>query len=209
MSPKLSLSKSLLTIPLCIALLTGCSKSEPEYVVVKNVETPPAAVEDHTGHDHAMGDHAAHAEAAPEGLGFTYAVPEGWTQMPPSQMILLSFDAGTPPNLIAECSISAFPGDVGGRLANINRWRRQVGLGPTTEDVAASMVKELMVSGMDAWQVDFTGPDGNGVNGNALRVIVTVVFKDGQSWFFKLSGNDSAVQEEVDSYATFLESVKF
>lgn len=214
MSPKLSIYKSILTIPLCLALLSGCGKREPEYVVVKNVESPPAVEEDHSGHDHAGHDHAghdhsAHAAEDAEGLGFTFEIPDGWTRNPPSQMKLLSFAAGNPPELMAECAVSAFPGDVGGQLANINRWRRQVGLGPASEEVAGSFVKEMKISGLDAWQVDFTGPPDNGVNGNALRVIVSVVSHNGQSWFFKLSGNDAAVEEEVDSYAKFVESVKF
>lgn len=204
MSPKLTVLKVLISIPV-LAVLAGCGKSEPEYVVVKNVEQPPAAEEDHSGHNHAMPDAmAAHPAPAPEGLGFTFAAPEGWTQQPPSRMKLLSFAAGSPPERVAECAVSAFPGDVGGQLANINRWRRQVGLGPTTEEVAQSFVKELTISGMEAWQVDFTGPEGTD-----LRVIVSVVSHNGQSWFFKLSGNAASVEGELDAYATFLDSVKF
>ncbi|NDV63104.1 hypothetical protein G0Q06_11625 [Puniceicoccales bacterium CK1056] len=204
MSPKLSKLQTLIIIPACLALLSGCGKSEPEFVVVKNVETPPAEVEDHSGHNHAMDEAHAHAEAAPQGLGFTFSIPEDWTQQPPSQMKLLSFKAGTPPELMAECAVSAFPGDVGGRLANINRWRRQVGLGPTTEEVADSFVQELKISGMDAWQVDFTGPGDP-----AGRVVVSVVFHNEQSWFFKLSGNEASVREELESYGTFIDSVQF
>ena len=205
MSPKLSKLQSLIIIPACFALLSGCGKSEPDYVVVQNVESPPAEVEDHSGHAHAMQDAAAAvAEAAPEGLGFSFSVPEGWTQQPPSRMKLLSFNAGSPPEQVAECAVSAFPGDVGGRLANINRWRRQVGLGPTSEEAMDAFVEELKISGMDAWQVDFTGPGED-----ALRVIVSVVFHNGQSWFIKLSGSEDAVEGELDSYASFIESVKF
>lgn len=196
-------------VPALLIILPGCGKQEPEYVEVQNVEKPAPAVDPHAGHDHGANDHAAHADAAAEGVGFTFAIPEGWTQSPPSSMKLLSFNAGTPPELVAECAVSAFPGDVGGRLANINRWRRQVGLGPTTEEVAESMVSSLTISGMDAWQVDFTGPAGTGANGGALRAVVAVVFHNGQSWFFKLTGNDSVVEGQMAAYAEFLNSVKF
>jgi hypothetical protein len=212
MSPKLTSLSALIALPVSLFVFSGCGKNEPEYVEVQNVEKAAPAVDEHAGHNHAPGEgHAVHADgaAAPEGVGFAYETPEGWTQMPPSSMKLLSFNAGAAPQLVAECAVSAFPGDVGGRLANINRWRRQVGLGPTTEEVAEAMVGSLTISGMDAWQVDFTGPAGTGMNGGALRTVVSVVFHNGQSWFFKLTGNDSVVEDELAAYAEFLKSVKF
>ena len=40
-----------------------------------------------------------------------------------------------------EIAISQFPGDVGGMLANINRWRGQVGLAPVTEPEIAGLIE--------------------------------------------------------------------
>lgn len=142
-------------------------------------------------------------------VGFSHTVPEGWVEMPPSAMKRLSLISGHPPQLVTECAVSVFPGDVGGQLANINRWRSQVGLGPVNPEAVDGFITELTMAGQEAWQVDLTGPQGSGVNGGAARSVVTVIFRDGHSWFFKLSGNDSAVEEELGAYRSFLESIQF
>jgi hypothetical protein len=210
MSPKITSTLTLPFITLSALLIAGCGKSEPEYVEVREVQEVPEQ-DPHAGHNHAPGEHgqvAAAAESA-SGVGFAYTVPEGWVEQAPSSMKLLSLAIGSPPELISELSVSAFPGDVGGQLANINRWRRQVGLGPITPEAMDGFVTNVLVSGLAGWQVDFTGPMGTGQNGGAARIVTTAVFKDGQTWFFKLAGNNTALDDELDKYAEFLKSVQF
>jgi hypothetical protein len=210
MSPKIASTLTLPLITLSALLIAGCGKSEPEYVEVREVQEVPEQ-DPHAGHNHAPGEHgqvAAAAESA-SGVGFAYTVPEGWVEQAPSSMKLLSLSIGSPPELISELSVSAFPGDVGGQLANINRWRRQVGLGPITPEAMDGFVTNVLVSGLAGWQVDFTGPMGTGQNGGAARIVTTAVFKDGQTWFFKLAGNNTALDEELEKYAEFLKSVQF
>lgn len=210
MIPLTSTPLKVFSTALAALLIAGCGKSEPEYVEVREVQESPEQ-DPHAGHNHAPGEHgqmAAAATTAPD-PGFTYTAPAGWEQQPPSSMKLLSLTIGSPPELISELSVSAFPGDVGGQLANINRWRRQVGLGPISPEAMEGFVTNVLVSGMAAWQVDFTGPMGTGANGGAARIVTTAVSHDGQTWFFKLAGNDSAIESELDNYAEFLKSVQF
>jgi len=201
---KKRLSKPFLLIPCLVLLLGGCGKSEPQYYEVQDLK--PAGDTPAHDHDH---DHAAHAHQASSGPGFSYTVPEGWRELPASTMKVLSFEAGRPMELPAELSVSVFPGDVGGQVANINRWRRQVGLGPLDPAVAEDFIEELTISGMPGWEVDFTGPAGSGADGGTARVRVAVVFREGQSWFFKLMGNVAAVEGELANYRAFLQTVQF
>ena len=63
----------------------------------------------------------------------------------------------------AEIAVSVFPGDVGGLMANINRWRGQIGLGPVAPDEIAGITSDLEVNGTKATVVDFkadTAPRG-------------------------------------------------
>jgi hypothetical protein len=204
---KLTLSKALSGAAACL-VLAGCGKNEPQYYEVQQPEPAPQASEQmsaaHAGHDH-----AAMAAAAERGPGFGYTAPEAWRAVDPGNMQILSFEAGSAVELPVQFSVSAFPGDVGGQVANINRWRRQVGLGPMDPAVVSDFVEELQISGMPAWEVDFTGPAGSGSNGGAARVRVAVVSHNGQSWFFKLTGNDAAVADELANYRAFLETVQF
>lgn len=202
---KLSI-RTVVLVPL-IVFLAGCGGSEPEYVEVES-SSEPAPVSQSMVHDPDH-DHAAHAGTGKSELGFVYTVPEGWSEMPASSMKLLSLNAGEPPEQVAECSVSAFPGDVGGQLANINRWRRQVGIGPLAPEAADGFVEPVTISGMDGWQVDFTGPESAAGGGKAMRVRVSVIEHAGKSWFFKLMGPAPAVEEELEGYAAFIDSIQF
>ena len=124
-------------------------------------------------------------------------------------MVLLAFQIGQPPETMADMAASAFPGEVGGQLANINRWRRQVGLGPVDSEAANDFITELEVSRLPAWQVSFTGPLSASKVGEPVRMVVTAVLHDGKTWFFKLMGAESAVADELENYNAFLQSVQF
>jgi hypothetical protein len=210
MTPPLFSRLTIVLMGLAALLITGCGKSEPEYVEVREVEESPE-LDPHAGHNHAPGEHgqAASQSPTPSDVGFAYTSPASWVEQPPSSMKLLSLVIGSPPELMSELSVSAFPGDVGGQLANVNRWRRQVGLGPISPEAMDGFVTKVTVSGIEGWQVDFTGPMGSGHNGGAARIITTAVFRNGQTWFFKLAGNNSALEEELENYAAFMNSVQF
>jgi hypothetical protein len=64
-----------------------------------------------------------------------WEVPAGWQQQPPGSMVIGRFALGAQ-DAKAEVTVSSFPGDTGGLVANVNRWRGQVGLEPV-EDAAA------------------------------------------------------------------------
>ena len=182
---------------LMVGLIGGCSKNEPQYVEVQTVEEKPAMGEDHSGHAHAQ----------PQ-VGFDYTMPEGWEVVMTRPMQLLTVQAGESTSVPASVSVSAFPGDVGGQLANINRWRGQIGLGPVSEEVAGEFIKSVTVAGQDSWQVDFTGP-APAESHSAARLVVTAVPHNGQTWFFKIVGADSSVEAELEHYQAFLNSISF
>jgi hypothetical protein len=185
-------------------LFAGCGKEEPTYYEVKEVQESPEAETMEATH--------SHAEAPPaeeSSMGLAYSLPEGWSETAPGRMVMTAFQAGTPPEAVADVAISAFPGDVGGQLANVNRWRRQVGLGPVAEEALQGFITNLQVGGLDAWQVDLTGPEGQGPDGTTARVVVTAVAHGGQTWFVKMTGTDGAVEAQLPRYQAFVQSLHF
>ena len=186
--------------------LAGCGKAEPEYVEVQEVAQSPQAElpqghSEHDGHDHGT-------PTAPSN-DFSFSLPQGWVEKAPSSMVLKAFQTGAPPETMADVAVSAFPGDVGGQSANINRWRRQVGLPPLDPDSSLALVKQVEVSGLDGWQVTLTGPAGAAAGGEAIKMVVSAVARDGRTWFFKMTGPVSAVDGELDRYAEFISSIQF
>lgn len=147
------------------------------------------------------------AQAGAKTTGLTaWTKPEGWTQdEKPRSMRELTFFAG-PEDARAEVIVSRMGGNFGGLLANINRWRQQVGLGPVASerDQPATM---LQLGGGAAAQFDMAGPAGD--NGKAMRQIVVMTPRTDGVWFFKILGPSATVEKQKRAFDDFLKSVKF
>ena len=104
---------------------------------------------------------------------------------------------------VAEIVVTVFPGDVGGLVANVNRWRGQIGLAPAAAEEIAGLTTKLTVAGEAATQVDFKN-DASGA-----RMIVVTVPHAGNSWFYKLTGDASVVAAQQADFLKFVQSVKY
>ena len=63
----------------------------------------------------------------------------------PAPMRVVGFRVGGDPG--AECTLAVFAGDAGGLLANVNRWRSQMGLEPIDEAALAALPKRPLLGG--------------------------------------------------------------
>lgn len=138
-----------------------------------------------------------------------WSVPADWQQGNPSSMRRATFLVKGADGQTAEIAVSVFPGDVGGLMANINRWRGQIGLGPVAPDEIAGITSDLDVNGTKSTVVDFkadTAPPGKT---QPPRMIVVTVPNAGNSWFFKMTGDAPLVGAQKDSFLQFVKSVKF
>jgi hypothetical protein len=183
-------------------LIPGCGGEKHEYVEVQEVETP----DPHAGHNHPPLASAPQVEQSiptPQNPGFTYTLPEGWTVVEATRMVLLTFKAGSGHSDAVNVSSSAFPGDVGGQIANVNRWRQQIGLEPVDDAAAMALISPAVISGQEAWQVALSSPDGS------AKMLVAAVSHDGKTFFFKMVGMTSAVDKQVDKFNAYLSSIQF
>lgn len=136
-----------------------------------------------------------------------WQVPSGWQEQPPTQMLLAKFLAQGPDGAKAEVTVSSFPGEVGGLLANVNRWRSQVGLGPVDAAELSKGLTPLDVGGVKAMLVDVTGKDPD--SGQKSRLVGAIVPQGGRTWFFKMKGDEPAVEREKKGFIEFVQSVRF
>jgi hypothetical protein len=127
----------------------------------------------------------------------------------PGMMRRANFLATGPAGQSAEIIISAFPGDVGGKLANINRWRGQIGLGPVTEGEAGKWSSSFESNGATVSLVDFTGDKPLAGKTHPQRVIVATIPHAGNSWFFRITGDAPFVAAQEAAFLEFIKSVKF
>jgi hypothetical protein len=70
-------------------------------------------------------------------------VPDAWQKVSPGQMQVAKFTVPEKTARKPEVSVSVFPSDTGGTLANVNRWRKQLGLSEVDEAGLKSCVTGL------------------------------------------------------------------
>ena len=136
-----------------------------------------------------------------------WKTPSGWKQEPASGMRRASFSVQGEDGLSADVSVVNLPGSAGGLLQNINRWREQIALPPLSEkELGAHLQRTASAAGTVRW-VDFVSSaplEGK----HKRRVLAAVLEQSGQSWFFKMSGDDPAVAAGRRDFIRFLESLR-
>ncbi len=148
----------------------------------------------------------AAAAAAPAGILPAWTVPAAWTAEPPSAMLLARFTA-TENTAKADITVSSFPGDVGGLLANVNRWRRQISLPPLDDAGLTAAVTALSTTAGPASQVDITGTDAK--TSQPAQLVGVILPLNGQTWFYKLMGDASVVEHQKAAFLQFVQTVKY
>jgi hypothetical protein len=148
----------------------------------------------------------------------TWTLPAGWTTQPdPSGMrkgsFLVSGADGAKSDRVggakADMSVTAFPGDVGGDLPNVNRWRGQVGLPPIDEAALAQTVQTIDAPAGKFSFIELSGMSAAGGAQKPVRMLGAWLQQPDRRWFFKLLGDDALVTAQHDAFFAFLKSVSF
>ncbi len=178
-----------------LALLTSCREPKVEHYRVPK-EKPVATAA-------APADAMAAATVPTGSDAITWTAPAAWTAKPPSPMRKGSYaipgSAGD-----ADLSITAFPGDTGGLVANLNRWRGQIALPPLAGGEVEANLVHLDANGLHFDMVDFVGT----ANGVPTRLLGAVLNRPGETWFFKLTGPEATVAAAKADFLAFIQTVK-
>lgn len=135
----------------------------------------------------------------------TWSLPTGWSADEPGPMRRATLLIDDGPLAVA---VTSFPGDVGGLAANVNRWRRQLGLPPVPEERLPDFVSEMTVAGKGVLLVDLLGPP-SGSSVPTQRTLTAVMMHQGESWFFKMSGDAPAIERHRPAFLDFVQSLRF
>ena len=95
------------------------------------------------------------------------------------------------------------PGPAGGELANVNRWRNQIGLAPLDEGAMAAARKVVKARAGPISVYDFTS-EGT----RRSRVVAGLAEAGGSTWFVKMSGDEQAVAAARPDFLRLLESLR-
>ncbi|MGJ8644603.1 MAG: hypothetical protein ACSHX9_14430 [Luteolibacter sp.] len=120
---------------------------------------------------------------------------EGWQEETPGQFQAALYKLSEKVNV----SVSSLPGEAGGESANVNRWRRQVGL-DAVEDVGGRIL----------------GVEGDGISakwfeiiGESNSIIAAIISLPAETWFFKLNAPTGEIEPRKEEFMAFLSTVSF
>ncbi|HEX2837010.1 MAG TPA: hypothetical protein VHN77_02660 [Phycisphaerales bacterium] len=182
------------TVVLCLVggILAGCDR---EDVHAYRAPAPQGG----TATPAPGNPHGSAPAASPTGSAaakVTWTAPEGWAEVPTTQaMRIATFKAQG-----VEIAVTAFPGDVGGMLANINRWRGQIGLAAVTDADLPGIVAEVQQSPSKVSITSMTGSQGQQMLGAVVDP------GDGQTWFVKATATPAEIDAIRASFEAFAKS---
>ena len=175
----------------------GGGESTPEASASSSAPAPASPAGVSGGSERASGGGGG---GGADGLP-NWQVPSGWKAAGPKPMRLASFDipdaAGN-----GDVSISKLSGNGGGLLANVNRWRGQVGLAPLEAGALAANSKTVATAGGDSgtW-VELVGTE--------KTILGAIVARGEVSWFFKLTAPSAVAAQNRETFEQFVRSIRF
>jgi len=132
-------------------------------------------------------------------LPISWQAPASWSEGKSSSMRLGSYTLPDHPAL--DISITRFPGNVGGLLSNLNRWRGQIALAPISQAEVPEVLESHAVGPLDFSIAHFANPD------NQQAITVALLDLDNNTWFFKMMGPQDLVNQEDASFMLLIDSV--
>ncbi|MEX0938287.1 MAG: hypothetical protein WDZ59_10550 [Pirellulales bacterium] len=134
-----------------------------------------------------------------------YTAPESWQAAPAGGFRKAAFTVqdGAAQVEITVIDLAAAGGEL---LANVNRWRGQIGLAPVTAAELEEQVSQIDLGGVPGQYVRLY-PAEDAESGQAILAVIAIT--GDRAWFFKLMGDAELARREQSRFEDFVRSVQF
>ncbi len=132
-----------------------------------------------------------------------YTAPADWQPVRPDFVSMAAFVVSSG-GQTAKVTITALGANPGTLLANVNRWRGQIGLAPVGEADLDRLLQKRTVAGSEAITLDMAGEGSD-----AQRILVVMLPRGDRTWFFKMTGPAQLVGRQKSAFEEFIRSVRF
>ncbi|HXT11710.1 MAG TPA: hypothetical protein VN873_09110 [Candidatus Angelobacter sp.] len=146
-------------------------------------------------------------DAPAGGASANVAVPADWRAIPNPAMLVAKYEIQGNGGAKAEVNVGVLAGTGGGLVANVTRWRGQLGLAAVSEEDFSKLATTVDLPEGKGTMVDFTGVDAK--TGRKARLIGVIVPQANDTWFYKLMGDEQIVDQQKDAFTKFIQSAKF
>lgn len=179
-------------------LFTACS-DEPSVQKYKVTKTPLPTAQLPSSNS------SGGSDVTDSGTGITWVKPESWTEGKSSSMRMASYNVPLSGGEVGDFSLVRLGGGAGGTMANINRWRGQIGLEPVQpQDLAEVSHIHNTNSGQQYLHITLINPD------NPESAIAAGIFEQpGFVLFAKLTASATGIEESELEFEAFCNSIAF
>jgi hypothetical protein len=136
-----------------------------------------------------------------QGAGLHWTLPRGWTESRSGGMRYATLKPAGDAKV--DVSVVVLGGPAGGELANVNRWRGQLGLAPVDAAALPSLRKTVRTKAGDVSLFSFEAADKQG------RMLVGYLFANDSTWFVKMTGEAAAVGAASGDFTQLLKTLSF
>jgi hypothetical protein len=138
----------------------------------------------------------------PNGAGkVDWTLPRNWTQTLTGGIRFATLKPPVPGNI--DVSVVVLAGPAGGDLANVNRWRGQIGLPPLEAEALPSARKAVPTKAGALSLYDFTS-EGT----QKTRLVAGQLTNNDNTWFFKMTGDADSVAKALPDFMHLLQSLR-
>lgn len=214
--PHMRLFFSIPSFLITAALLTGCGDSGPtgSQIVIREVPESQQSFRlvdssaerfRYQKRDEVASSEPSRAAAPPQ---LIYTTPGGWEEKAASMMRAVNLSFGE--NSEGECYVARLPGAGGGLVANVNRWRGQMGADPLTEEEISALPKKPLF-GQPATYMAVDGDFSPGMGSSDVkknhRLLGLILASDTGAVFVKMTGPNKLVTENEAAFDVFTSSL--
>ena len=142
-----------------------------------------------------------------EGTTPAWTLPAGWKQLPGDNQFrfaTIQVDASDPSLVLTVIPLGV---NSGGLLANVNRWRGEVGLPSIQEAELNNSVQHVDANDVHIDVVDVAGSDPR--SQQTRRTLGAVVTRPDRTWYFKMTGPGDKVGAQKSNFDAFIKSIRF
>ncbi len=134
--------------------------------------------------------------------------PESWVPSEGSAMRVASYSITGPEGTFADVSVIPLPGDSGSILDNVNRWRAQVQLAPLESETDPALGKTVTGPAGDYFLSKMVSTEPL-LEGKKAAIGSAILNREGMTWFFKITGEATLVEANMEKFEQFVRSATF
>jgi len=199
-----SIPRLVIVLAVALAVVTGCRREEvTHFRIPKEAAAAGGPAASPMGPASPSPDAVPPPPAASERGKLRWTLPKGWTEGAAGAMRYATLKLPVEGRI--DVSVVVLPGPAGGELANVNRWRGQIGLPAVDQPALASLRRTLRskAGSLSVYELESEGTVKSHMTAAMLEAA------DGNTWFIKMVGDEGPVARAHADFVHLLESLRF